>query len=370
MRAPRTVSLYLTREVLLHTAVGFLTAFPVVLVPNFAQRLEEFRVPGLRALDVIGVLAWAAPLVAAYALPIAFLFGSLTALGRLSGDGEITALRAGGLGGGALVFALIASGACVSAASAGLVLGLEARAQRELTRKSLELAARGGLIESGRFHRIGERVIFARSRGERHLQGVLISDWSREDRPFFVFAEAGELRFDRERGTMHLLLENGDIRLEPGLGRDFEEYRLSFARLDYAFQAAALSGESWRYWPNELSVGELRAVIARAEAGDPLEDLVYPEARVYRAQLHRDYAVPVAPLLFALVGAALGLRERIRGRARGLWLATGVLVAYYALFVFGQSAAYEGRLPPALGIWAPNALLAAGGLALLLRPRR
>lgn len=371
MRLPQTLALHLGREVMLYTALGFLAAFPTVLVPNLMQRVDQFLVPGIALADVLEIFGWVTPLVAAYALPIAFLFGGLMALGRLTAYGELTAMRSSGLGPGALAASLLGAGAVVSLISAGIVLGLEPRAQRELTRLSLELAARGGLIEAGRFQRLGDRVIFVRRRaGPGRLEGVMISDRSTRARPFLVFAEAAEIRFDADRGTLHLLLERGDIRMQARPGEGFEGHRLSFARLDYAFPERRLSLDHWRYWPNQLDVGELRRTIASAEAGDPLEHLVYREARVYRAQLHRLYAVPLAPLLFALLGVSLGLGDRVRGRARGFLLALALLVAYYALFVFGQGAAYAGRLPAALGVWAPNAALLATGLLLLRRAWR
>lgn len=370
MRAPRILALYLARELLLYTAIGFLTAFPVVLIPNFAQRMHEFLVPGVTLADVLEVLLWVTPLVAAYALPIAFLFGTLMALGRLTADGEIDAMRGSGLGAGPLALALLGTGALTAAASAWLVIGVGAQAQRQLTLVGLELGSRGGWIESGRFKRFGERMVFARDRGGERLEGIVISDWSDAERPFFVFAEVARIRFDRGDGTLHLLLENGDVHMEPGPGAAFDGYRLSFARLDYAFATSRRPGGGRPYWPDELSPDELRDVIARAEGGDPLEELVYPEARVYRTQLHRLYAIPLAPLLFAVVGIALGVGDRVRGRARGFLLAGVVLVAYYSLFVFGQSAGQSGRLPPAVAIWAPNALLALAALALLRRPAR
>lgn len=368
MHAPLTVARYLAREILVYTGIGYLAAFPIILIPNLVQRLDEFALPWITAADVAGTFAWIVPLVSAYALPISFLFGAMMALGRLTGDGEIAALRAGGLGLGVIAAVMLGVGAATATASAGLVLGVEPRAQRALTQVSLDVATRGGMIETGRFQRFGSRMIYVRSRpSEERLGGVMISDWSHDERPFMIFAEGGEIRFDRNDGVLHLVLENGEIRMEPGPGRDFEEYRLTFARFDYTFEAARLSGGQWRYWPHQVDTADLAGIIARAEAGDPLDDLRFAAAHVYRIQLHRRWAVPLAALLFALVAVALGARESVRSRAHGLLLAGLVLGGYYAFFSFAQSQAYAGRVSPALAIWAPDAALGLFGLWLLRR---
>lgn len=366
-----TISRYFVVEVARYTAFGLLAALPVVLIPNFFDRADEFLVGGLSLADSLEIARYVVPLVLGYTLPIAFPCGLMLAIGRLGGDCEITAMRASGLSAAALIAPALLLGAIVSALTAYLMIEQEPRCKRELLALSLRLASSGNLIQAQHFQSFGPRMIFVQARGpDRRLEGVMISDASNPDRRIQIFAEAGVFSFDPESGRLRLSLENGDLRLEPNPSDAFDEYRISFARIDYEFPALALGAGPYRYRVDELALPQLREAIRRIEAGDAGPDLAYQNPRVYAAQIQRMLAIPLAPLLFALVGAPLAVRGVVRSRARGVWLALGVFAGYYALFSYGQDIAREGALPAEIAIWIPNAILLAAGIALVCDTRR
>jgi lipopolysaccharide export system permease protein len=365
-----TISRYLIKEVAQYTALGLLAAAPVILIPNVFDRAEEFMVGGLTLVDQLEIARWVVPLILGYALPIAFLFGLMIAIGRLGGDLEVTALRASGLGSTVLIAPIALLGAIISLSTAYFTIELEPRCKRELSVLSLRLASRGGLIEAGRFQSFGDRMIFVQRRGaDRRLEGVMISDASRDDRRIQIFAETGAFSLDPESGWLRLSLESGDLRVEPDPFGAFDEYRISFERFDYAFPALRVGEGPQRYWIDQLSLDELRGAIRRIESGDPVEDLIFRNPLMYSTQIQRMFAIPFSPLLFAFVGAGLGLRGGIRGGYRGIWMALALFGGYYGLFVYAQDVAREGVVPPHLAIWAPNAILLVIGIALSVDAR-
>jgi len=368
---PWTISRYLVKEVAQHTALGLLAATPVILIPNVFDQAEEFWIAGATLADQLEVARCIVPLVIGYALPIAFLFGLMMAIGRLRGDREITAMRANGLGSGALIAPICVLGAVVALVTAYLMIEAEPRLRRELVTLGLRLASRGGLIEEQKFQSFGDRMIFVRKRGEgRRLEGVMIQDASRKDRRIQVFAETGEFSFDPESGILHLSLENGDLRVDPDPSDIFDEYRISFARFDYDFPALRLGAGPLRYFVDQLRMDELRDAIRRIEADDRVWELSYRNPLIYATQIQRMFSIPFSPLLFALAGASLGLRGVIRSRARGMLAALALFGGYYGLFVYVQDIAREGVLPPQLAIWAPNAILLVIGVGLIADDRR
>jgi lipopolysaccharide export system permease protein len=366
-----TISRYLVVEVAQYTALGLVAATPVVLIPNFFDRAEDFLVVGVTLADQLEIARYVVPLVIGYALPIAFLFGSMMAIGRLAGDLEVTAMRASGLGSAALIAPICLFGAIISAMTAYLMIELEPRCKRELVALSLRLAARGSLIEEGRFQSFGDRMIFVQKRGaDRRLEGVMISDSSNKDRRIRVFAETGEFSFDPESGLLRLSLENGDLRIEPDLSDAFEGYRISFSRFDYDFTALRLGLGPLRTQIDQFGLDELRDAIRRIESGDRGWDLTYRNPLMYSTQIQRMVAIPFSPVLFALVGVPLGLRGVIRSRSRGMLLALGLFGGYYGLFAYAQDVAREGMVAPHLAIWAPNAILLVVGIALIFDARK
>jgi lipopolysaccharide export system permease protein len=366
-----TLSGYLAKEVALYTALGFLAAAPVVLVPNLFDRADEFLIVGITAADQLELAGWVLPMVTGYALPIAFLFGLMMALGRLGGDLEIVAMRSCGIGIATVLIPVFLLGALVSAITAFLMIDFEPRAKRELVALSLRLLSRGSLIEEGKFRSFGKRMIYVQHRSGRHrLEGVMISDWTNDERRFHVFAESGKFSYDDKSGIIEFTLANGDLRMEPNPSKDFEEYRISFSEFDYRFTALKLGVGRLRYQMDQLGIDELRDAVRRIESGNYERDLKYRNSRMYSTQIHRMYSIPLSSALFAFVGVPLGLCGYVRSRAWGMLAALGLLSGYYGLFVYVQILARTGPVPPAIGIWIPNAVLLAAGVILVVNARR
>ena len=142
MRLPRTLSWYLAREVLEYTGLGFLGFSTILVTQNLLRRLDDLVAVGFRSEDLLAVLGFLMAMLTAYAVPVAFLFGILLAVGRLSADSEITAMRACGLGMRHLVAPVLALGIAVSALTATLMIRSEPAARLALRTLFRNVAAR------------------------------------------------------------------------------------------------------------------------------------------------------------------------------------------------------------------------------------
>lgn len=370
MRASRTLSRYVVREVGLFTALGLATLVPLMVGRNLFQVLDDLVTADLASGDLWLLVRCVAAMLSPYALPIAFLLGALLAVGRMAADREVTALRACGLGLRSLLVPVLALGAGISGLTGYLMLEVEHRAQRELRARVHELATRGTLLAPGAARRLGERTLFVRERRpDGELGGVIVSDRSNPDRPMLVVAERGRLEPDAGSRQLRFRLGDGDIHFPRGT--DAPGQRIAFETFDYAFPADALfAADPSRLRPREMPMPELRAIVERARAGDPLSGYRKRNPAAYLLQIHRRVALPFAPIVFALIAVPLGLR--VRGNARA-WaaVACGALVGgYYTLLMFGQLLALEGALPAAAAVWVPNGAFAAAGFGLLLAARR
>ncbi len=374
MRVPRTLWLSLWREVSGTAALGLGAVALLYLGRNLLRYVERLAALGAGASDVASVAGCVLVVMMAHALPVAFLFGLSVALSRLAADGEAVALRACGVGLGSLLTPLLALALVVSGATGVASLELEPRARRELRETFHAMAARGALLEPGRFREVGRRTLFVRARAaDGSLEGVFLEDRSRDERPFVLLAEAGRWRWDAEGARVHLHLERGDVVFERGKGGGAPQApaRMSFATLDYAFPVEELvEAGPGELLPKDMSLGELRAVVARSRAGGSLAHLEKQQVEHYEIQIQRRYALPAAPLVLALAATPLALRPGRAARARGAWLCAALAGGYYAAFVAARAVALAGGLPAQLAPWLPNAAFAAVGIALILRARR
>ncbi len=371
---PRTLWLALWCEVSGHAALGLAAVALLYLGRNCLRYVDRLHALGAGPADLAQVARCVLTVMVAHALPVAFLFGLAVALARMTADGEAQALRACGVGLASLVAPLLALALVVSAATAVTSLELEPRARRELRETFHAMAARGALLEPGRFREIAGRTLFVRSRGsDGSLEGVLIEDRSRPERPFVLFAATGRWRWDLAEGRVHLHLERGDVLFEPAPGeaREREAARMGFATLDYAFAADELAAAGpGELLPKDMSLAELRAAAALGRAGGSLAHLEKPSVEHYEIQIQRRFALPVAPIVLALAGIPLALRPARAARARGALLCAALAAGYYGAFVAARALALAGGLPAASAPWLPNAAFAAAGVWLLARAGR
>ena len=377
MRPPRILTLYVAREVLQYAALGFLGVGAILLTQNALRQLEDFASVGLRFGDVLAILGALVAMLSSYAVPVAFLFGVLVAVGRLSADSELKAMRALGvsLAQFAVPFLCIAVG--VAILTAWLLAEVEPAARARLRSVAADIASRGNLIEPGTFRRLdrdGMRLLFVEERAEdQTLHGVLLADRTDVARPFTVVASRARIELDREAARAHLLLQEGDIHFEPENPNDDEYRRIGFGTFDYSFDVSPLVGnDPCGASPGELNSRRIREVLHHFEThdGKPPDCIRVKTPERYEVQYHRRLALPFAPLLFALLGVSLGMRRTRGARSFGMLLCIGLVFSYYALLSFGTFLAEDERLPAALALWLPNLVFGAAAVPLLLRARR
>jgi len=77
----------------------------------------------------------------------------------------------------------------------------------------------------------------------------------------------------------------------------------------------------------------------------------------YGVEIHKKFSLPVACILFVLLGAPLGVLARKGGFVVGMSLSFGFFLIYYLLLIGGEEMADRNLVSPVVGMWAPNILL-------------
>ena len=358
------------RETLSATLLGTLL-FTFVLFLRSADKLFELLVRSSADPATIAYLfALALPPVLVFTAPIGILAGLLLCLGRMSSDGEITAMRAGGLPGRrvappVLVLALLAAlgTACCS-------LWLSPWSYRETNRIAQGLAAQQltADIASRVFQeQFPNTILFVRD-----VKPGTVAKWEN------IFL--ADLRPPGERGSGAQ---------EDGTGPRITTAREGFATADPAHNRIQLSlidahtyeaGKDPRdYYYNGSTSREIAVAAAKpkeAPSRPVLETDTLPLLRLARdsvdarVELHQRFALPLACLLLALVGIPLGISSKKAGRSAAL--VTTVFVAFlYRTGLIGLiGLAKRETLPVGVAVWTPNIVMAIAGLVLLVRLER
>jgi LPS export ABC transporter permease LptG/LPS export ABC transporter permease LptF len=316
---------------------------------------------------VFQLLVLTLPQVLVLTIPMAFLFGILIGVGRLSGDSEIVALRASGVSRGMLFRPVALAGAVLTVLVGVLSCWGYPAANDRLARLENRLFASAAL------DMVKPRV-FAEPRtewdwvmfidrdlpGTNGWRGVFLDDRTDATRESVIVAHDGRFRFDGQRLWLDLsgAIEHTTERLRPTLYRVDRSDHLSI--LVHESRAAA-EGQQAEKGVRLQTLPELWRNVHQPSP--------YPadRRRLLWVEIHKKFAIPVACLVFALVGLPLGITNRRGGRGSGFAMSLAIILGYYLLFNTGENWAEDGRVAPALAMWLPNALLAIFGAGFFFR---
>jgi len=415
----RTVNLYVTRELLTAVFIAFLFFFFIFFVNQLllmAERILSKRVP---IVDVALLVLYSLPIIVTYALPFGTLVGALMAVGRLSGDREIMALRASGVALARIFAPMLAMGLVLSGAvfvfnDLALPLGnigLKSMLRRVIFQNpAIEL-------EPYSVKRYENTVIVTGEVAGRRIRPIMIIDQDDEGRKRVITAreavlvpatdergavalelrgvfdhstkprEAGDFEYaSAERMVYNILLKDISVSLvNPGPAEksSLDVFREIAAMRFRRAEAVAAADERARRLRYRLSLTMLDAVergsypsggerdeltrlmtdLARESAGPPPDRAL----QGYLLEFHRKFASPLSCLFFVVFAFPAGLLARRSGRTLGFALGIVMSGLYWAMLIVSYRFGARATFSPLLAMWLPNLVVLAAGTVLLAR---
>ncbi len=378
-------------EVLGPTALGFGTyTFFLLMRPVFTL-MEQVFVRGVPFDKALRFLSLTVPHVVVLTVPMSFLFGVLLALGRMHSDNEVTALQAAGISTRRVLIPLLGLSLVFAALSGWLTLVLMPRANLELRQMKVDLFSSAkslGRVEPRVFNE-GFPNLLLYIQDINPISGtwsrVLLYDRTSTDEERLTLARRGRMLAERPHagsdpnagdsldgsgdGEPWLLLE--EVKTHVFSTVDPANYSLNASREQLV---KLVSRESGTVQVNlgmrereTANLFELRSMLAKP-ADDPVTEKRRVETqRLVLMELHGRFSLPFACVVFGFIALPLGIGSRGGGRGRGFVLSVVVILVYYIVFNNGQLLARGGRIPPWMGAWLPNILLAAAALLMMRR---
>lgn len=90
----------------------------------------------------------------------------------------------------------------------------------------------------------------------------------------------------------------------------------------------------------------------------------------YWVEIHKKFSIPVACVVFVLIGAPLGIMARKGGIGTGVIYSLFFFVLYWACLIGGENLADKLYITPAMAMWTPNVLIGLGGIVITLKMTR
>jgi LPS export ABC transporter permease LptF/LPS export ABC transporter permease LptG len=361
--------------------IGFTSVLLLNYVFLLARQTIEKQVP-LRL--VLGFVVAHLPIYVTLTIPMAALLAVLVAVGRLSSQHELTAMRASGL---SLVrifrpVAVYLTLLTVATLAVSHVLQPMGRAhESRLVQEIIRARDLSKEIDPGLFYdRLpGGAVLYAEkavaSREGRVFEGVLLFRESKDQSlSELIVARRGQGDFDPRSGQISLRLDDVEWHLyDPGEPHRYSRVTSPHETLTFPPDASFLaltSGQTQGVRFRELRTDELLArmqrldvEIAQAERRGKRAGL---EARRRRAssEWHRRWAFPLAIPLLGLVAFPMAARSRRGGRFAGLVQSLCVIFVFWLLFALGTGLAEQGAWQIWTGVWLAHAVTLIWGLFL------
>ena len=311
---------------------------------------------------VLALLLYLLPPLLSLSMPIAVLMAVLIAGGRLSADLEVAALKASGVSPARLLRPFLAVGIIASVFIGWLTLAVNpwasAAFQRQLFRIA-ETQATAGIQERAFISTFGRIVLYVEevSPSQFALKGLLASDERDPALSRIIVAREGRVLSDSERRRLTLRFIDGTINeSDVADPRRFRFTTFTLYDLNLPLSNPTATAEQQAKPEKEMPLGALTAAAEGKDRG---------KAAPFLVELHKRFALPVAAVVFVLVGFPLGIRSHRGGRAVAITSSFAIVICYYILSTALEGPALGGRLPVWLAIWLPNAIFMVIGLALL-----
>ena len=343
----------------------FLSMFIITLVLFIQKmfRLAELVISkGVTVAATLKLLAFILPGFLVITIPMSALVASITAFSRLSSDSEITAMKASQISlyrmlRPVAVFALLAFSA-TSLISIVLLPAANTALKAHMFNMVKSQAMVG--IEAGVFSSAFDGMVIYVDKMESldKMEGIFMSDEHTAKDPYSIVAKRGKLITDPQSFRVTLAMEEGAFYSMP---HDRNKHQLTsfatgsiFLNINRSVLAGGSPTTDYRDASIQSLLTDIKTLRAQGKPTSPVE-----------SELHMRLSIPVACLIFGIIGAPLGIRRTRSGKSAGIAIALAVFFLYYILIGTSMNLAETGSLSPAVAYWIPNAIMILGSAVLL-----
>lgn len=312
----------------------------------------------------VEVFLWSLPGEVMLVIPMAMLLGTLLAVQRLSGESEITAMKAGGIGFIRIVAPLLAGGILLSLVTFGLQEKIVPFAEGEVTQIQNDVINHNSvfnqdLVTHASLPGGGRQVTIAQAYdpNDQALLDVTLLQYDAHGNPSYE-AFADRARFEADEWTLENVSEyklspDGEVDVLPK--EPAQKIALYETPTDITKRMTADD-------PQKMSLAQIADVVHEGQLTDQ-------EVRKYTTIFQQKIAQPFACFVFVLIAIPFGMRA-VRGGGNaslGFGMSVAIVFVYY---VVATTCSYfaEAFLPLAwLWAWMPNIIFTAIGLTRLAR---
>ena len=358
------VNLYIIKELVLPFlfGMGIFTSLGLSIGAVF-ELIRKVTDSGLFWGVAAKVLILRMPEFIVLAFPMSMLLATLMTYSRLSSDSELIALRSIGISIYRLIVPAIAFSLFIVtitflfnnfvAPAANYEASVTLREALGQTRPDFktenilfdeytEIPIAGSEDDT---REILTRLFYAEEFDGEQMKNLTVLDRSRESISQIVTARSAKWNvkeniWDFYDGTIYLI----------GIDGGYNNV-VRFQHQQLALPQTALEVTKKGKGSDEMNFFEAREYLKIVKRGGDEQ-----RTRKWQYRIQEKVAIPFACLVFAIIGAALGVKPQNSAKATSFGICIGLIFAYYLLSFICQSLGISGVVPPAIAAWIPNVL--------------
>jgi len=360
------INRYIAREISITFFLG-LGIFTFILLMDKILSLTELIVSkGAGVIDVISLIFYILPSFMVIAIPMSFLLAVLLTFGRLSGDGEITAAKASGISLVQMMPPVISISIITFIATLFLMIYALPWGNHSFKTKIYNIVretADTSIVPGRMLDSFSDIILYVNEKDENssRYKGVVISEKGKGAKSNTIIASEAEIISVPDKLSVALRLYDGAIHKE-GEKKQLRYNIIKFEQCDItlSINKKANTSSSSLKGDRELGMSELLTKIKKLKSRGQNYDYLMVE-------LHKKFSIPFACIVFAFIGAPLGIQGKRSGKAHGFVFSLLLITVYYVFLMAGETLGDKGSIPPFLSMWAPNIFFMAIGLHLLYK---
>ena len=315
----RLLDRYIFREVCLAFFFGICGTSAVFVGSGTLFRIAQYITEyGASFGSIVKMFIFSLPAIAVYTFPMSMLLAALLTFGRLSSSSEITAMKSCGVSFWRIAAPVIAYEIQGNAAP---------KSQDHIVIKE---------IKDGEM----QRLMYARryDAATETLEGVTMQSFENGETRYVQ--DAAYAKWEGTQWTMY----QGVI-YEVAGGKSEHTMRFDKQVLPISAGPGRIMREQKK--PEELTMRELRQQIE-------LMRTQFVDTKKLETELYQRITLPMASLVFAIIGVPLGIQPTRSSSSRGVGLSLLIFFCYYVLMTLAGAIGQSGALNPAYAVWLPN----------------
>jgi len=356
---------YVFAEVFYTFLFGVMVFTILFISADLLFRMAKMMVDGGASLKVaLSFLFNSLPQILVFTFPMSMLLACLLGFGRLSGESELVAMKASGIGFPRIIVSAVAFSLLVALVSFGVnnfvAPTTTYRAQNILIDYLLrsDTQIKENMVLRDRAPDGSDRLLYIRLINNREgvMKGVFIHYFLNGKRTREIFADEAVWQ-----GDTWYLTKPRTIEFAPD---ESIKYESASERAELPLLGSPQELMKRQKNKEEMNLAELRARLKQLkQMKENINQKDFNELAVYYNQ---RYALPFTCFVFSLFGIPLGVRPQRTSKSIGLGLSLVFIFIFYLFMTIGTTIGVQGSLPPAVAAWLANIFFGGVGVYMIV----